>query len=69
MGRLINSTAITADAVSDVGEWFVSEGDHDRAAREQFTEAAAMLAGRLDLVDATAFDSGVTLLRYAPVPA
>jgi dihydrofolate reductase len=46
MGRLISTTTMTADAVTDVGEWFVFEGEHDRAAREQFARAGAMLTGR-----------------------
>ena len=46
MGRLIISTTMTADAVTDVGEWYVSEGGHNRAAREMFAEGAAMLTGR-----------------------
>jgi dihydrofolate reductase len=46
VARLIISTTMTADAVTDVGEWYVSEGEHDRAAREQFVEAEAMLMGR-----------------------
>ena len=46
MGRLIITTTMSADAVTDVGEWYVSEGEHNRAAREQFAEAAALLTGR-----------------------
>ena len=46
MGKLINTTTMTVDAVVDVGEWFVSEGEHDGAAREQFDPPAAMLFGR-----------------------
>lgn len=34
------------DAVTDVGEWYVSEGGHDRAAREQFEGTAGMVLGR-----------------------
>jgi dihydrofolate reductase len=37
---------MTVDGVITVGEWFVSEGKHDRASREQFVDAAAMLMGR-----------------------
>ena len=33
MGALINTTTMTVDAVTDVGEWFVSGGAHDGAAR------------------------------------
>ena len=46
MGKLIISTAMTVDGVTDVGEWFVSGGDHNDAARESFEQAAAMLMGR-----------------------
>ena len=46
MNRLILSTTMTVDAVISVAEWYVSEGEHDRAAREQFEHAAAMLLGR-----------------------
>jgi dihydrofolate reductase len=46
MSRLINTTTMTADAVTDVSEWYVAEGQHDRAAREQFVGAAGMLLGR-----------------------
>ena len=31
------------DGLTDVGEWYVSEGEHDRAAREQFDGAAGLL--------------------------
>jgi dihydrofolate reductase len=46
VGRLINTTTMTADAVTDVGDWFVSEGEHDRASREQFVGPVALLIGR-----------------------
>ena len=46
MSRLINPTTMTVDAVTDVAEWFVSEGGHDDAAREQFDGTAGMLMGR-----------------------
>lgn len=46
MGRLIISVATTVDGVIDGFEWYVSEGGHDQAGREQFTGAAAMLLGR-----------------------
>jgi dihydrofolate reductase len=46
VSRLINATTMTVDGVTDVGEWYVSEGGHDRAAREQFDGAAGMLLGR-----------------------
>ena len=46
MSRLISSTATTVDSVSDVSEWFVGEGEHDQASRDQFVDAAGMLMGR-----------------------
>jgi dihydrofolate reductase len=46
MNRLILSTTMTVDAVISVADWYVSEGEHDRAAREQFEQPAAMLLGR-----------------------
>ena len=46
MGRLMISIASTADGVIDGFEWYVSEGGHDQASRDQFIEAEAMLLGR-----------------------
>lgn len=46
MSRLINTTTMTVDGVTDVGEWYVSGGGHDRAGRDQFAGAAGMLLGR-----------------------
>ena len=46
MSRLIVSTTMTVDALTDVRDWYVAEGEHDRAGREQFEHAAAMLLGR-----------------------
>jgi dihydrofolate reductase len=46
VSKLILSTTMTVDGVITVSEWFVSEGEHDRASREQFVDAAAMLMGR-----------------------
>jgi dihydrofolate reductase len=47
MGRLINTTSMTVDGVTDVGDWFVAEGPHDDAARALFTTpGAALLTGR-----------------------
>jgi hypothetical protein len=37
---------MTVDGVVDVGDWYVSEGGHDRAARDQFDGAAGMVLGR-----------------------
>ena len=46
MSALINSTTMTVDGLTDVAEWYVSEGGHDAAAREQFLGAAGMVLGR-----------------------
>jgi len=46
MNRLILSTSMTVDALVDVGDWFVPEGGHDRAAFEVFEQSEAMLLGR-----------------------
>jgi len=46
MGRVINTTTMTVDALIDVAEWFVSAGAHDAAAREQFVGSGGMLLGR-----------------------
>jgi hypothetical protein len=42
MARLINTTTMIVDGRTDVDEWFVAEGDRDRAARGQFDDAAGM---------------------------
>jgi dihydrofolate reductase len=46
MSRLIITTATTVDGVIDGFEWYVSEGGHDQAGRDQFDGAGAMLLGR-----------------------
>ena len=46
MSRLINTTTMTVDGLTDVGDWYVAEGKHDAAARDQFDGAAGMLFGR-----------------------
>ena len=46
MGRLIVSTQLTVDGVIDVGEWYVADGEHDRAGKDQLVEASAVLLGR-----------------------
>ena len=46
MGKVIGSTTMTLDGVATPGEWYVSEGGHDAAARELFERSAAMLMGR-----------------------
>ena len=34
MGRLALTTTMTVDPLIGVGEWFVADGEHDRAVRE-----------------------------------
>jgi dihydrofolate reductase len=46
VSRLISTTTMTVDGVTDVAAWYVAEGGHDRAAREQFDGSAGMLLGR-----------------------
>ena len=46
MSRLIISTAMTVDGVMTVEEWFVAEGEHDRASRKQFDGSAGFVLGR-----------------------
>ena len=46
MGRLIVSTQMTVDGVIDVGEWYVADGEHDRAGKDQLGHASAVLLGR-----------------------
>jgi hypothetical protein len=46
MGSLIVSTQMTLDGVIDVAEWYVAEGEHDRAGKAQLARASAVLLGR-----------------------
>jgi dihydrofolate reductase len=46
VSRLAISLAMTVDAVMEVHEWYVSEGEHDSASLAQFEPPAAMLLGR-----------------------
>jgi dihydrofolate reductase len=46
MARVINTTSMTVDGVTEVGAWYVLEGGHDSASRELFVRAAGMLVGR-----------------------
>ena len=46
MGRLIVSTQMTVDGVIDVGEWYIADGEHDRAGKDQLAHASAVLLGR-----------------------
>ena len=46
MGRFALTTTMTVDALIDVGEWFVAEGEQDRVAREQFEKAGEMIMTR-----------------------
>ena len=46
MGNLVVSTQMTVDGVIEVGEWFVADGEHDRAGKDQLDHASAVLLGR-----------------------
>ena len=46
MGKLILSTAVSADGATEVGEWFTQGGEDDAAGREYLAQADAMLLGR-----------------------
>ena len=46
MGKLINNVAMTVDGVIDVSDWFVTQGDHDDAARALFEGDVALFVGR-----------------------
>jgi hypothetical protein len=43
VSRLINTTTMTVDGVTDVGEWYIPEGEHDRAALDQFDDSGGTL--------------------------
>jgi dihydrofolate reductase len=60
VNKVILSTTMTVDGVITVGEWYVSGGQHDRAAREQFEQSAAMLLGRKTYEGLAAFWSAQT---------
>ena len=46
MGKLLVSTQMTLDGVIDVGDWYVADGEHDRAGKDQLRRASAVLLGR-----------------------
>jgi len=46
MARVINTTALTVDGLTDVGEWYVADGGHDQASLDQFAGVAGLLLGR-----------------------
>jgi dihydrofolate reductase len=60
MGRLIVTTQMTLDGVIDVGEWYVAEGGHDRAGKEQLRNASAVLLGRMTYEGLAAYWSPLT---------
>ena len=60
MGRLIVSTQMTVDGVIDVGEWYVAEGGHDRAGKDQLRNASAVLLGRKTYEGLAAYWSPLT---------
>jgi dihydrofolate reductase len=71
VGRLIISTQITLDGVIDVGEWYVADGDHDRAGKDQLDQASAVLLGRKTYEGLAAYwspleDDWATLINPKP---
>ena len=60
MSRLIISTATTVDAVMTVEDWYVSEGEHDRAGLELFDRAEALVLGRKNYEGLAAFWAPLT---------
>ena len=60
MGSLIVSTQITIDGVIDVGDWYVAEGEHDRAGKDQLVHASAALLGRKTYEGLAAYWSPLT---------
>ena len=44
MSRLINTTTMTVDGVTDVDDWYVAEGDHEAAAISSCPGAGSWLA-------------------------
>jgi dihydrofolate reductase len=60
MGKLIVSTAMTVDGVMSVEDWYVSEGGHDQAAREQFDPAGAFVLGRRNFEGLAAYWAPLT---------
>ena len=46
MSKLISTNTITVDGLADVGAWYVPDGGHDQASRDQFVGAAGMVLGR-----------------------
>jgi dihydrofolate reductase len=60
MGRLIVSTQLTVDGVIDVGEWYVADGEHDRAGKDQLRRASAVLLGRKTYEGLAAYWSPLT---------
>jgi hypothetical protein len=50
VGRLIISTSMTVDGVMSVEEWYVPEGEHDRAGMEQLEHAGARARRRAEVL-------------------
>ena len=46
MGKIISTTSMTIDGVSDVDEWFIPDGPHMDAALDNFRACQVMLTGR-----------------------
>lgn len=71
MSRLVNTATMTVDALTDVGAWYVSEGEHDQAARAQFEGAAGLVMGRKTYVGLAAYwtqESGPWADLLNPLP-
>lgn len=57
---MIVSTTTTVDSVTTVSDWYVAEGGHDRAARDQLRESADVLLGRKTYEGLAAYWSPLT---------
>lgn len=71
MGRLIVSTAMTVDGVMSVEDWFVGEGGHDQAGREQLARAGAVVLGRKNFEGLAGFwtnETGAWADLINPIP-
>lgn len=55
MSRLINTTTLTVDGLTDAGEWYAPDGCHDRAGRDQFESAEGIVLGRKSFEGLAAF--------------
>ncbi len=60
MSKLVDSITMTFDGLTYVGEWYVTEGELDRASRAQFDDAASLILGRKTYEGLAAFWSPMT---------